>query len=170
MVKSYLSSILKMSAGVTIGSVVTIHVDRRVASHPRGVIAVVFDFKESTGGIIACSESGIICNGMSKKVWWIPSDQYKLIGNADDKTALPRGLLTVQQNVKAGTFDPICYGKCTLSVAHQQSVGASSPCKKGTCGCSGGKCSGRCGCIRGKRGCSSTCSCSGNCANPFSIN
>jgi hypothetical protein len=68
-------SLKEAAEEVTIGSVVTIWVDRRVATHPRGVVAIVVD-KKLTGGIIACSSAGIIVNGKTRRTWYIPSDQY----------------------------------------------------------------------------------------------
>ena len=65
---------------VTVASVVTVFVDRQVASHARGVLAIVVE-KKDTGAVIACSEAGIITNGQGKKIWWIPSDGYKLINH-----------------------------------------------------------------------------------------
>ena len=79
MVDLYSTCIKDAVGDVTVGSIVTLQVDRCVASHPCGVLAIVVDHKD-TGGIIACSSSGIIVNGKQKCNWWIPSDQYKLIG------------------------------------------------------------------------------------------
>jgi hypothetical protein len=73
----------------------------------------------------------------------------------------------VQQEIKVGSFDQKTHKKATLAVAHQNSTGASSPCKKSCCSCIGGRCSARCGCKRAKRRCSSTCSCSENYDNPL---
>jgi hypothetical protein len=62
---------------VTVGAVVTIWVDPRVASHAHGVMAIVFAVKE-TGGILACSDGGVIVNGVTKKEWWIVADGYAI--------------------------------------------------------------------------------------------
>ena len=166
MKKAYADSLQQSAKNVTEASVVTVFVDQQVASHARGVLAIVVE-GNSTGAIIACSEAGIITNGQGKKVWWIPSDGYKLISNAEEITALSPYLLKVQQEIKVGSFDQKTHKKVTLAVAHQNSIGASSPCKKSCCSCIGGRCSARCGCKRAKRRCSSTCSCSGNCDNPL---
>ena len=158
-------SLKEAAEEVTIGSVVTIWVDRRVATHPRGVVAIVVD-KKLTGGIIACSSAGIIVNGKTRRTWYIPSDQYALQSSADSLTTLPPDLLVVQQDVKENLFNIKTHRTCTISEAHQASVGASSPCKRTTCSCKGGRCNASCGCTRGKRGCNSGCSCNGNCSNP----
>ena len=57
-------------------SIVTVFVDQQVASHARGVLAIVVE-RKSTGTIIACSEAGIITYGLGKKVRWNPSDGNK---------------------------------------------------------------------------------------------
>jgi hypothetical protein len=109
--------------------------------------------RKDTRTIIACSEAGIITNGQGKKVWWIPSDGYKLISSADKIIALSPYLLQVQKNIKVGTFDQKTHPKVTLVVAHQHSIGASSLYKKSCCSCIGGRCSARCGCKRAKKRC-----------------
>ena len=45
------------SNNISFGDVVTVWVDPRVASHARGVVAIVINLKE-TGGIIACADGG----------------------------------------------------------------------------------------------------------------
>ena len=158
-------SVKETAEEVTIGSVVTLLVDRRIATHPRGVVAIVVD-KKNTGGIIACSSAGIIVNGKTRKTWYISSDQYAFRSSADSLTTLPPDLLTVQHDVKQKLFNIETHPKCTIGEAHQATVGASSPCKKTNCTCKGGRCNASCGCTRGKRGCSSSCTCNGNCSNP----
>ena len=88
----------------------TLQVDRRVASFPfpRGVIAVVVECKE-TGGIIACTEAGIITNGHSKKEWWIPSDGHKLHVNTVTAGTTPPELTPrldqIRKATLGGTFE-----------------------------------------------------------------
>ena len=76
------------------------------------------------------SAAVIITNKQGKKVWWIPSDGYKLIRTGDEITVLSPYLLKVQQEIKIGTVDQKTHTKDTLAVAHQHTIGASSPCKK----------------------------------------
>jgi len=123
---------------------------------------------KDTGGILACSPKGIIVNGTTRKEWWIASDGYKMQSLPGVVySGLPPDLLLIQKAIIDGSFHPETHPKCTLGEAHQQSVGASSPCNHGKCGCKKGKCTARCGCLRKNVSCSSSCSCSGNCAiNP----
>ena len=53
--------------------------------------------------------------------------------------ALSPYLLKVQQDNNVGSFDQKPHTKVTLAVAHQNSVGASSPYKKSCCSCIGGR-------------------------------
>ena len=59
MVDLYSTCIKDAAGDVTVESIVTLQVDRCVASHPCGVLAVAVNCKD-TGRIIACSSSGII--------------------------------------------------------------------------------------------------------------
>jgi hypothetical protein len=151
MKKAYVDSLQQSATNVTVASVVTVFVDQWVASHARGVLAIVVE-RKNTGAIIACSESGIITTGQGKKVWWISSDGYTLISSADEITTLSPYLLQVQKEIKVGTFDQKTHAKVTLAVAHQHTIGASSPCTKSCCSCIGGKCSARCGASVQRRG------------------
>ena len=164
--KAYANSLQQSTENVTQALVVTVFVDRQVASHAHGVLTIVVE-RNSTGAFIACSEAGIIANEQNKKVWWIPSDGYKQISSDEDIMALSPYLLKVQQDIKVGSFDQKTHKKVTLAAAHQNSIGASSPCTKSCCSCIGGRCIARCGCKHAKRRCISTCSFSGNCDNPL---
>ncbi len=125
MKKAYADSLQQSATNVTQASVDTVFVDQQVVSHARGVLAIVVERKD-TSAIIVCSEAGIITNGQGKKVWWIPSDVYKLISSVDKITALSPYLLQVQTEIKVGTFDQQTHTKVTLAVAHQHTIGASS--------------------------------------------
>lgn len=164
MEERHAANLKQRGSQVACGSVVTLYIDARVASHARGVTAVVVRCNTDTGGIIACTAKGIVVNGTTRNVWWIAADGYKL-QNAPGEVcpSLPPDLVHVQQQIIDGKFDSSVHNKCSLHEAHQFSVNASSPCKRSTCGCKNGLCSRRCGCVRGKRVCSSSCSCSGNC-------
>lgn len=168
MKKRHIQNLKDIGSNVEPGAVVTLYVDPRVASHARGVTAVVVACCKDTGGILACSPKGIIVNGTTRKEWWIASDGYKMQSLPGVVySGLPPDLLLIQKAIIDGSFHPETHPKCTLGEAHQQTVGASSPCNKGKCGCRKGKCTARCGCLRKNVICSSSCSCSGNCAiNP----
>jgi len=69
----YANSLQQIAENVNQALVATVFVDQRVASHARGVLAIVVE-RKSTGAFIACSKAGIITHGLGKKVCWIPSD------------------------------------------------------------------------------------------------
>ena len=172
MKKRHEESLKQLGKEVKRGSMITLHVDPRVASHARGVTAVVVDCLPDTGGVIACSSKGIVVNGKGKKEWWIAADMYRLnSGPGELFTAITPELAAIQKLIIEGQFDASSHPRCTLGDAHADMVGASSPCKRNSCGCKSGMCSGRCGCVRNKISCSSSCSCSGNCViNPKNHN
>ena len=49
-------------------------------------------------------------------------------------------LAEVRKQILAGTFSAKQQKKCSLSQAHQEIVGASSPCLRSTCHCNKGQC------------------------------
>ena len=63
-----------------------------------------------------------------------------MIYKRGERANIEEGLETVRGTVEAGSFIPDQYPKIYLISAHQQAVGARSPCKKRSCGCKGGKC------------------------------
>lgn len=173
MMKRHTDNLNGIGKQVEPGGVVTIYVDPRVASHARGVTAVVVACSnKGAGGIIACTSKGIIVNGTTRNEWWIAADGYRYMSSPDMLySGLSPDLLIIQKAIIDGSFDRETHPKCTLGEAHQQTVGASSPCKRGDCKCKNGRCTKRCGCWKNKISCASTCSCSGTCAiNPKNDN
>lgn len=162
MEKRYKETMKERGSNISFGDVVTVWVDPRVASHARGVVAIVVNSKES-GGILACADGGCIVNGKTKKEWWIASDGYELKARKDEPVTLSPTLAEVQRQVIGGIFSWVRHRKCSLADAHKETIGASSPCLRSNCHCKGGKCTKRCGCYRNGRACSSTCACSGKC-------
>lgn len=172
MKKRHAESLQQLGKEVRVGSIVTLHVDSRVASHARGITAVVVNCNNNSGGIIACTSAGIVVNGMAKKEWWIAADMYQLrTAPGELYTSITPELADIQRQIIEGRFDSSTHPKCNIGDAHAYVVGASSPCKRNNCGCKDGKCTKRCGCFRNKVSCTSTCSCSGNCPiNPKNHN
>ncbi len=54
------------SAGAGIGAVVTLKVDFRTHSHAQGLIVIMYEMKEITGGILVCCEHGVITHDGSR--------------------------------------------------------------------------------------------------------
>ena len=65
MKKQHRQSVKDCESNVTIGLVGTIWVDPRVALHARGVVLIVFNFKE-TDGILTFADVWCIVNGTTR--------------------------------------------------------------------------------------------------------
>ena len=157
-------------SGVNIGAVITVQVDYRdVNTHSRGIVGIVCGMS-SFGSVLVVSEHGVLANGTSLADYWIPSDKYKLQYKPTEYANISDKLETIRQQIIDGTFGFNEAERVSLPKAHQLTVGASSPCRKGNCGCQRGNCTKRCGCRSANppRACSSSCSCNGNCTgNPL---
>ncbi len=57
---------------------VTLKVGFRTHSHTQGLLAIVYETKESTGGILFCCEHGIITHDGSRKDYWFPMTSMTL--------------------------------------------------------------------------------------------
>jgi len=55
------------AAGAGVGAVVSLKVDYRTHSHAQGLLAIVYEMKQSTGGILVCCEHGVITHDGSRK-------------------------------------------------------------------------------------------------------
>jgi hypothetical protein len=55
------------AAGAGIGAVVSLKVDSCKHSHAQGLLAIVYEMKEDTGGILVCCEHGVITHDGSRK-------------------------------------------------------------------------------------------------------
>ena len=168
MVKAHMKHLTDI--GLDIGAVVTVQVDSRdVNTHSQGIMGVVCKMS-SNGAVIVVSEHGVLANGRSKSDFWIPSDKYKVQYKATEYANISDELETIQREILDNTFGFNEAERVSLPKAHQLTVGASSPCRKGNCSCQRGNCTKRCGCRSAipPRACSSSCSCNGNCAtNPL---
>ena len=104
------------------GVVVTIRVGSKFVSHSVGVIGVVADAKD-TGGLQVVCASGLIN-------YWVPYGEYAIVAKADEDCPLPDDLKNKRKSILNGLFDIATCEKVTLQKAHQEVVGASSPCTK----------------------------------------
>ena len=154
-----------VASGASKGAVVSLHVDYRTNAHAQGLVAIVYDVK-NTGGILVCCEHGIITHDGSVKDYWVPADKYRVLAKYDDKIPLTDELHQVRNLVLTGTFNPTDteLPRISYSKLHEIMIGATSPLKrKKGCGCKGGRCGKSCGCKRNGMSCHSGCKCNGNC-------
>lgn len=153
-----------VAAGLGPGAVLTLKVDYRTHSHAQGLVVVVYK-SNVTGSALVCCESGVVTHDGSKGDYWVPSDKFIVSAGAGEMAAIPSSLQKIRDAVVKGEYDYGAQPRISYSKLHAEVSGASSPCKKATCGCKGGICGNRCGCRRKKMDCHSSCACSGNC-NP----
>jgi hypothetical protein len=150
------------ASGIKVGSIVTLKVDYRDVSHPRGIVGVVADVSSSdAGGVRVVTEWGVVATGASRSVYWVPSDRYVV---RPDDAVVSDNLQRIREDIVSGITDWTSYPRVTLQQAHANMVGH-SPGGKRRCSCRK-QCGPRCGCIKGKVSCNSSCACSGNCRNP----
>ena len=161
-------------SGASLGAVVRIGKDYRDVCNPRCAIGVIAQFKDETGGVQVITEYGVICQGVQKKTFWIPSENYEVIVAADDLETHPLvtpELAEVRRQVLAGILELDSRDKLTLQQDQKLYLGLNETPKKGRskgCNCGKGKrvrqCTQKCSCIRRKVGCTSSCLCMGNCS------
>ena len=133
---------------ISVGTVVTVHVDVRDGTHPQGVLGVLVEAKKNTGGhvIRVVTEAGLLCTTTSMSDYWIPVDKYVVRTNASEECVLSDGLKDVREQIIKGTPDEKQWYKVMIQKTHQFVVGAStsSPCIRRICQCKGGRCTHRC--------------------------
>ena len=151
------------SSTAKVGDIVSLKMDYRDVTHPRGVYGIVFDVhKGGAGGVKVVTQYGVIVSGKSKKPFWVPSDRYLILDQ--DVVLSSEKLQTIKAYVSAGTFLNTDYPKTTMQNAHVKYYGQ-SPGGRTKCGCKKGSCSSKCGCIRKGVACNSSCACGGGCQN-----
>ena len=153
------------AAGAGIGAVVTLKVDFCTHSHAQGLIAIVYEMKESTGGILVCCEHGVITHDGSRKDYWVPYDKYTVNAKAQDTCPIEDALQSIRNLVLEGRYNATDQRRISYSKYHEIEIGSSSPVKKGKgCSCKKG-CGKHCGCKKKGFRCHSGCFCNGNCCN-----
>ena len=154
-----------LDSGAGPGAVVTLHVDYRTHSHAQGLIAIVYDFKEKTGGILVCCDHGVITHSGTKADYWVPADKYNVVAKKDQAIPLPADLESVRNLVLRGEFKPRTCPRISYAKLHEINISATSPIKKTKgCQCKGGLCTKSCGCRKKGVTCHSGCLCLGNCS------
>ena len=155
-----------ITSGAAPGAVVTLQVDHRTHSHAEGLLAIIYDVKPETGGVLVCCEHGVITHTGTKGDYWVPWDKYFVQAKKDEFIPLPTDLQTIRDMILSGKFQETSADcpRISYSKYHQISINAKSPPKKTIgCKCRGGKCGKQCGCRKKQASCTSGCSCNGNC-------
>ncbi len=71
-------------------------------SHAQGLLAIVYEMKEDTGGILVCCEHGVITHDGSRKDYWVPYDKYDIKARAQDTCPIEEALQSVRNLVLEG--------------------------------------------------------------------
>jgi hypothetical protein len=143
--------------------VVVLKVDYHTHSHAHGLLAIMYEMKESTGGILVCSEHGVVTHDGSRKDYWVSHDKYYVKARAQDTSPIEEALQSVRNLVLEGRYNSIDQPRISYSKYHEIEIGSSSPVKKDK-GCSYKKRYGKnCGCKKKGMRCHSGCFCNGNC-------
>jgi hypothetical protein len=150
------------SIGVSPGAVITLKVDYRVHSHAYGLLGIVYESKE-TGGVLVACEHGVITSSGSKKDFWVPNDQYKVVALAGDRAAITPQLQHVRDEITNGTYDYNAKPRISYAKYHDLTIDSTSPTRRGRCSCKKGCKKTTCGCLKKGLTCHSGCGCNGNC-------
>ena len=156
-------------AGASVGAIVRVGNDARDVQNPRSTIGVIFDISDA-GGVLVCTEWGVVVHGNRRKDHWVSSDRYEVVARAseDDAAVITPDLAAIRQEIRSDKFVKADKSTVTLQECHKRFVGSSPV--RATVGCrcgmgSHGKnsCGAGCGCIKKKVACTSKCACNGNC-------
>ncbi len=152
-----------INAGAGIGAVVTLKVDFRTHSHANGLLAVIYDVKEGTGGILVCCEHGVITHSGTKGDYWVPYNMYKVVVKRGDNVPLTEAMMALRVKVLMGQYVPEDQKRISYAKLHDITIHTTSPAKRGKgCSCRKG-CKKSCGCKKNGYTCHSGCFCNGNC-------
>ncbi len=152
-----------MNSGCGIGAMVTLMVDYQTNCHAPGLVAIVFDFKPETGGIMVCCEHGVITHNGSEGDYWVPNDKYKVGASRDATLPIAPELQSVRDMILSGDFNPNWQNKISFSKYVDKEMNLTSPVKRTKgCGCKMG-CNKSCGYKKKGMKCHSGCFCNGNC-------
>jgi hypothetical protein len=93
------------AAGAGIGAVVSLKVYYHTHSHVQGLLAIVYEMKESTGGILVFCDHGVITHDGSRKDYWVPYDKYDVKARAQDTCPIEEALQSVRNLVLEGKYN-----------------------------------------------------------------
>jgi hypothetical protein len=151
---------LKHGVQAVVGSIVSVQMDYRDVSHPRGIHGIVFRCsKVGAGGSQVVTEHGIIRKSGDDGVYYIPRSRYKVLDNdaiISDKSHKIRQLVVTEK------FDEKSTAKLSMQKIHSLEYDMAE--EKGACHCKKG-CQKNCGCRKNGRKCNSKCRCRGKCLN-----
>jgi hypothetical protein len=155
-----------MEAGASPGAVVSLKVDYRTQLHAQGLVGIVYEVKQDTGGKLVCCEHGVITHDGSKGNYWVSYDKYKIVAQRNaTMIPIPPKLQAIHDMVLPGAYKPENQKRILYSKLHEKQLDSMSPIKRnnGWCKCKNGKCTNCCVYKRQGNRYHSGCSCNGNC-------
>jgi hypothetical protein len=127
------------STGAEVGAVVRVGNDKRDIQNPCSAIGVIFEMAEA-GGILVCTQWGVLVSGEKRSHYWVPCDRYEVIAKADDEHAgytISPELDRIRLDILSGKFDASNHKTVTLQDEQKRFIGSSPVCA--TIGCKCGK-------------------------------
>ncbi len=93
-----------LDSGIGIGALVSLKVDYQTHCHTQGLLVIVYQFQEHSGGIMVCCEHGIVTHDGTSNDYWVPYDKYRVIAWNDVPFLISNNLQMMHDKVLAGSF------------------------------------------------------------------
>jgi hypothetical protein len=93
-----------VDSAIGLGALVSLKVDYRTHCHAQGLLAIVYQFQERSGGIMVCCEHGIVTHDGTKNEYWVPYDKYRVIARNDATFPILNNLQVMRDKVLSGSF------------------------------------------------------------------
>jgi len=109
-------------AGASVGAIVRVGNDARDVQNPRSTIGVIFDISDA-GGVLVCTEWGVVVHGNRRKDHWVSSDRYEVVARAseDDAAVITPDLAAIRQEIRSDKFVKADKSTVTLQECHRVS-------------------------------------------------
>ncbi len=110
---------------------VMLKVDYQTHCCAQGLLAIVYQFQENSGGILVCCEHGVVTHDESSKDYWVTYDKYRVIARNDVTFPISNNLQVMRDKVLAGCFvDDKTTPQISFSKYVNIDLGTTSPVKK----------------------------------------
>ncbi len=119
-----------MKSGCGKGAIATLKVDYWTNCHVPGLLAIDFDFKPETGGILVCCECGEITHNMSEGEYWVPYDKCKVSASRDAILPIASELQKVCNMIYSGENNPKEQTRISFSKYVDKEMDSTSPVKR----------------------------------------
>jgi hypothetical protein len=93
-----------LDSGIGIGALASPKVDYPTHCHVQGLLAIVYQFQENSGGILVCCEHGIVTHDGTSNDHWVPYNKYRVIARNDVTFPISNNLQVMRDKGLAGSF------------------------------------------------------------------